>query len=164
MTDQPQIAEKFIDDFCASANIERKRLQRLMIDTSNGEPQIYVQVGRNPDDPLKVDFGGAGQGGEFVTVNIDAEGKAHASPDIVADISHAAQQLGQHFQPQSITEARCIVTLEHLMPHDLHNTLAYWRTFMQPGAKLLIVVPDMRRIAHDWLSGLIDDFTFMGMA
>lgn len=111
---------------------------------------------------LKVDFGGCGKGGEWRTINKD-DGEAHAAPDIVADITAAAHALDTAFEPQSVDEARCIHALEHLPPWDVLATLAYWRGFLKPGARLLIVVPDMRAIFETYLDGWIDAETAMGM-
>jgi hypothetical protein len=101
---------------------------------------------------LRVDFGGAGKGGQWLTINLDGEGKGHPVPDIVADITAAANQLGAYLQPGSIDEARCIATLEHIIPWNVIDTLKYWRSFMKPDAVLTISVPDLRGIIADYLA------------
>jgi len=112
---------------------------------------------------MKVDFGGTGRGGAWITVNVDGNGVAHPPPDITADITNKAHELGKHFRVGSIDEAQCIATLEHLPPDDLVGTLAYWRAFMKNGARLLVMVPDVRYIAWAWLQGLMPTHVAMGM-
>lgn len=105
---------------------------------------------------IKVDFGGAGKGGEWTTINLDGAGNGHPVPDIVADITAAAQQLGKYFEPGSIDEAQCIHTLEHLIPWNVDKTLVYWRSFMKPGAKFVVHVPDIACIFEDYRAGRFD--------
>lgn len=112
---------------------------------------------------IRVDFGGAGKDGAWLTVNLDGDGKAHNTPDIVADITAAARQLGQHFAPNSIDEAQCIATLEHLPPWDVVETLRYWRGFMKYGAALTITVPDMPAIFAGYAEGRYGAEVLAGM-
>lgn len=111
---------------------------------------------------FRVDFGGTGKGGDWLTVNID-NGAAHNAPDILCDITAQANQLPRHFAPGSISAAACIGTLEHLIPYDLLPTLELWRSLMQPNAPLLIVVPDTPRILADYMAGLFDMETLAGI-
>lgn len=110
---------------------------------------------------LRVDFGGCGRGGAWTTVNIDGNGAAHMPPDIVADITAEADQLRDWFDLRSIDEAQCIATFEHIIAHNQFETLVYWRTLLKSNAKLTIMVPDVRWLASDWLSGRIDTKMFM---
>lgn len=112
---------------------------------------------------MKVDFGGTNKGGEFITVNLDGAGVGHPAPDIVADITNEAEQLDVHFGAHSIDEARCIGTLEHLVPWDVAATLAHWRYLMKPNARLLITVPDLCAISHAYVAGQFDGVVFAGM-
>lgn len=111
---------------------------------------------------LKVDFGGTGKGGEWVTVNIDGDGIAHPAPDIVADVTSMLQLLS-HFAPACIDEARCIATFEHLPAHKLVSTLRTWRDLLKPGARLEIMVPDVQRIVVEWQAGVYPTKTAMNM-
>lgn len=81
---------------------------------------------------VKVDFGGTGHGGEWVTVNVDGQGVAHPAPDIVADIS-SGFEMHSHFSLNSIDEAQCIATFEHLPAHKLVPTLRLWHALSQAG-------------------------------
>ncbi len=101
---------------------------------------------------LKVDLGGIGQGGLWVTVNSDASG-LRSLPDICADITASTAQLGEYFDPQSVEEVRCVHTLEHLPHLEIVPSLKYWRTFLRPAGRLLIVVPDMGAIAAEYADG-----------
>ncbi len=111
---------------------------------------------------LKVDFGGTGKGGEWVTVNIDGQGVAHPAPDVMADVTDASQ-LAAHFGPSGIDEAQCIATLEHLPAHLLVHTLSWWRYFLRDGARLVIMVPDVQRIVVEWQAGVYSTRTAMNM-
>ena len=112
---------------------------------------------------VKVDLGGVGRGGEWLTVNWD-DGTVRLSPDIVADISAAGRQLELYFEPNSIDELRCVHTLEHLAYKDWPETLKYWLGFLKPGGKLLIVVPDMGQLIEDYWVGDIDFNVFASVA
>ena len=115
-------------------------------------------------DSLWVDFGGVDQPGGWFTINID--GVFDHAPNLVADFTASADQLSAYFAPQSISRAQCIHTLEHIPFPEVLPTLRYWRTFMQPGAPLLIVVPDMEYIVHtygDKFAPAMDFETLMGM-
>ena len=112
-------------------------------------------------DSLWVDFGGIDQPGGWFTINID--GVIDPAPNLVADFTASANQLGAYFAPQSISRAQCIHTLEHIPFPEVLPTLRYWRTFMQPGAPLLIVVPDMDRISRDFVAGVIPFEMFIAL-
>lgn len=112
---------------------------------------------------LRVDFGGTGKGGKWVTVNVDAQGIAHPAPDIVADVTAEADQLRDYFDPHSIDEAQCVATFEHIAAHDHLATLVYWRSLMKPDARLIIMVPDVQHIAVQWLGGVLSTKTAMDM-
>lgn len=112
---------------------------------------------------LRVDLGGIGQNGQWVTVNSDASGYRPQS-DIVADITASANELSQYFAPQSVDEMRCVHTLEHLPFDEIVPTLAYWKTMLKPGGRLLIVVPDMGQIAHQYSNGKITYEVFAALA
>ena len=112
---------------------------------------------------LRVDFGGTGRGGQWLTVNVDGHGIAHPAPDVVADITAQADQLRHHFAPASIDEAQCIATFEHLPPHDHVATLKMWRGLLKPGSRLTIMVPDVAQIAADWLDNQLPTRVAMGM-
>ena len=112
---------------------------------------------------LKVDLGGVGRGGEWITVNWDP-GTVRDAADVQADISARASQLEKHFTRQSIDEIQCIHTLEHLAYMDWPGTLRYWREFLKPGGKLLIAVPDMGQLIDDFKDGRIDFNVFASVA
>lgn len=97
---------------------------------------------------LKIDLGGTGKGGEWFTVNLDPA----TNPDQVADIRAAAQGL-DFLKPESVDEMRCIHTLEHIEYAEIVPTLAYWRTFLKPTGKLLIVVPNVAVLAGMAVNG-----------
>jgi len=111
---------------------------------------------------VKVDFGGTGKGGEWLTVNVDGKGIAHPAPDIVADVTDYVV-LGQHFKGGSIDEAQCIATFEHLPAHVLGYTLHMWRYYLKPGARLVIMVPDIQQIVVEWQGGAYSTKTAMDM-
>ena len=102
---------------------------------------------------LKLDLGGVGRGGEWMTVNLDTE--LRGAPDCVADISAEADQLHGLFGTQTVDAIRSIHTLEHLPPDEIMPTLSYWREMLKPGGTLLIVVPDMASLARDYVGGVI---------
>lgn len=112
---------------------------------------------------MKVDLGGIGRGGEWVTVNNDG-GAVRAAPDIVADITAHAAELEKHFAFGSLDEIRCIHTLEHLPAWDILPSLAYWRKFLRVGGSLHIVVPDLGAMARDYISGKIPFEVFASVA
>lgn len=112
---------------------------------------------------MRVDLGGIGRGGEWVTVNNDG-GTVRAAPDIVADITAHAAELERHFAFGSVDEIRCIHTLEHLPAWDVLPTLAYWRKFLKPGGKLHIVVPDLGQMARDYAMSRIPFDVFASVA
>lgn len=112
---------------------------------------------------MKVDLGGIGRGGEWVTVNNDG-GAVRATPDIVADITAHAAQLERHFAFGSLDEIRCIHTLEHLPAWDIVPSLAYWRKFLKPGGKLFVVVPDLGTMARHYIDGTIPFDVFASVA
>lgn len=103
---------------------------------------------------LRVDLGGVGQNGQWVTVNTDTSGLRLVA-DICADITASADQLGEYFDPQSVDEMRCCHTLEHIDCLEVLPTLKYWRSFLKPGGSLLIVVPDIGVIATEYVDGEI---------
>lgn len=103
---------------------------------------------------IKVDLGGIGSGGAWLTVNADSSGY-RATPDITADITARIHDLEQYFEARSVSAMRCIHTLEHLNRDDIAGTLFYWRCFLKPGGSLLIVVPDMGAIATQYADGII---------
>lgn len=111
---------------------------------------------------VKVDFGGTGRGGEWLTVNVDGQGIAHPAPDIVADVT-APEELVRYFSDQTIDEARCIATFEHLPAHLLDMTLRLWWHLLKPGARLVIMVPDIQRIVVEWQGGAYSTKTAMNM-
>lgn len=104
-------------------------------------------------EKIRVDFGGIGRHGDWLTVNLDTQ--LRMPPNVVANITAHAGQLDEHFPINHIDEARCIHTLEHLPAWDILPTLYYWRKFMKRNAKLLIVVPDLGKLARDYAMGLI---------
>lgn len=103
---------------------------------------------------LKLDLGGVGRNGDWTTVNTDVSGY-RPSPDVVADITASADELGQHFRPGKADAIRCIHTLEHISAWDIMPTLRFWRSFLKPGGYLLIVVPDIGQMAVDYADGEI---------
>lgn len=109
---------------------------------------------------MKVDFGGTGKGGEWLTINIDGGGVAHPAPDIVADVTDQFM-LGSF--ANTIDEARCIATFEHLPAHLLLHTLRLWYSLLKPGARLEIMVPDVQRIVVEWQAGVYSTRTAMNM-
>ena len=111
---------------------------------------------------VKVDLGGTGKGGEWVTVNLDP-GHAHPAPDHVASISASAGQLDSLFEAGTIDELRCLHTLEHLPPFELAANLEYWHRLLKPEGTLYIVVPDVAAIAQRWVAGEISDDAAVGM-
>lgn len=111
---------------------------------------------------VKVDFGGTGRGGEWLTVNVDGQGIAHPAPDIVADVTNSSHLLTL-LTPDSIDEAQCIATFEHLPAHLLVYTLQLWQHFLKPGARLVIMVPDIQRIVVEWQGGAYSTKTAMDM-
>jgi hypothetical protein len=112
---------------------------------------------------LRIDLGGVGRNGQWVTVNSDTSGY-RAAPDICADITASAAQLGEYFDPASIDEIRAIHTLEHLPAWDILPTLSYWRTFLKPGGRLLIVVPNLGLMAIHYADSIIPFDVFAAVA
>src|SRR5258706_16055322 len=115
-------------------------------------------------DRLLVDFGGVGRNrpDKYVTVNIGND--LRAAPDIIADVTARANQLPAHFEDYSINAARCIHVLEHIASDDIIPTLHLWRRLMAPSAELLIVVPDMGKMAIDYADGIIPFEVFAAVA
>ena len=111
---------------------------------------------------VKVDFGGTGKGGEWLTVNVDGQGIAHPAPDIVADVTDFHELL-KHFDYRSIDEARCIATFEHLPAHKLVHALMAWHALLKKGARLTIMVPDIQRIVVEWQGDAYSTKTAMDM-
>lgn len=111
---------------------------------------------------LKVDLGGCGKDGEWLTINADA-GYAHAAPDHVANILASAGHLDAILAPESVDEMQCLHTLEHLPPWELDATVNYWRKFLKPGGTLKIIVPDVEVIAHYFVQGRISGEAMIGM-
>lgn len=108
---------------------------------------------------MKVDLGGWGTHSEWITVNLD-DGDIRAAPHHVADITAQAGQLDAFFAPESVDEMRCIHTLEHLEAWHIVPTLAYWRKFLKPAGRLLIVVPDLGALAQQYAAGDLPMETF----
>lgn len=111
-------------------------------------------MGNKKSHSLKVDFGGVGRDGEWLTFNCDA-GAVRPRPDVVCDITASSAQLDIHLQRESVDVIRCVHTLEHLPARDIHATLMYWREFLKPCGALVLVVPDMGQLAHDYCAGHI---------
>jgi predicted SAM-dependent methyltransferase len=111
---------------------------------------------------LKVDLGGYARNGEWLTVNIDDE--LRAAPDHLADITARAAELDALFEPGSIDMIRCVHVLEHLDSGQMLPSLAYWRRFLKPSGKLLIVVPSMGALAIDYADGTIPMDVFAAVA
>jgi len=107
---------------------------------------------------LKIDLSGTGKGGEWFTVNLDPA----TNPDHVADIRAAAQGL-DFLKPQSVDEMRCIHTLEHIEFAEIIPSLDYWRTFLKPTGKLLIVVPNVGAMASMLANGELGFSTFIAV-
>lgn len=103
---------------------------------------------------MKVDLGGVGRGGTWLTINSDDSGLRPLA-DITADIRECARELEQYLDPQSVGEMRCCHTLEHLDCLEVLPTLKYWRSFLRPGGQLLIVVPDIGVLAAEYVDGEI---------
>lgn len=98
-------------------------------------------------DKLVVDLGGKGHySNGTITVNIDPK----LNSDIVCDITATAKKLENFFQPDSVHMFTCIHTLEHLDPREALNSMAYWRGMLEPGGRLLVIVPDVAQIMKDW--------------
>lgn len=110
----------------------------------------------------KVDLGGIGRGGEWLTVNSDTS--VRSAPDHVADITAQADQLSAIFAPESIDIIRCVHTLEHLPQWDILPTLKYWREFLKPDGQLWIVVPDLGTMIFEYMAGLIPFSVFISVA
>lgn len=98
---------------------------------------------------LKLDLGGVGSGGAWTTINLDSSGYRPA-PDVVASITASANELSEYFDFGTVDAIRCIHTLEHLPQWDIMPTLQYWHKLLKPGGELLIVVPDMGRMAEQY--------------
>lgn len=99
-----------------------------------------------------VDLGGVGHyKNGTITVNIDPESGA----DIICDITAKADELSKHFEPGSVHMFTCIHTLEHLDPWVALDSMKYWRTFLEPRGRLLIVIPDLEQVMKDMVSNKI---------
>lgn len=113
---------------------------------------------------LKVDLGGVGrnQADGWQTVNITNDLRPES--DHIADITAEANELAGLFADFSIDAIRTIHTLEHIASDEIKPTLHYWRRFLKPGGELLIVVPDLGKLAIDYADGLIPFDVFCAVA
>lgn len=111
---------------------------------------------------LKVDLGGYARNGEWVTINCDDE--LRAAPDYLADITARAGELDAILAPGSVDVFRCAHVLEHLDADQIVPSMAYWRKFLKPDGKLLIVVPSLGAMAIDYVDGLIPFDVFAAVA
>lgn len=117
-----------------------------------------------PGKPAKADLGGVGRNRPdgWVTVNVDTE--LRAAPDHIADITAEANELAGLFELYSLDAIRCIHVLEHIASNEIKPTLHYWRKFLKPGGELLIVVPDLGKLAIDYADGIIPFDVFCAVA
>lgn len=112
---------------------------------------------------LRVDLGGyARNSAEWITINIDNE--LRAAPDHLADITARAGELDAILAPGSVDVFRCAHVLEHLPSIDIMPSLRYWKKFLKPGGKLLIVVPSLGAMALDYVDGVIPFDVFAAVA
>lgn len=102
----------------------------------------------NGNSKLKrVDFGGVGKyKNGTITVNIDPK----ANPNIVCDIRESTRELDKHFKRESLDQIACFHTLEHLPSYEILPSLKYWRDFLKPTGRLLVVVPDTELLIEDY--------------
>lgn len=112
---------------------------------------------------VNLDLGGVGQGGAWITVNNDASGY-RPRPDYVLDITEAAFQLHTYWPFGTVEAIRCIHTLEHLPAYQILPTLTYWKRLLRDGAPLLLVVPDLGKLAKMYAVGTIPFDVFAAVA
>lgn len=82
----------------------------------------------------------------FKSVDIDKK----VNPDILADIRTL-----KPVSTESIDEVFCSHTLEHILPKDLFKTLRSIYRILKPTGKVTIVVPNIKAVSDDWISGMI---------
>jgi predicted SAM-dependent methyltransferase len=136
--------------------VAKRKAQAAARGSAATPDEVNERLGVAPamrDGLLRVDFGGIARGREWLTVNVDAE--VRAAPDIQADVTAKANQLGAYFADASIDIARSIHTIEHFESDQIIPTLHYIRKFLKPGAEMIIVVPSMGEIAADYVNGKI---------
>lgn len=82
-------------------------------------------------------------------------------PDQIPDIIVDANQLSSKFDDNS----QDMVVLHHVLEHfgcgEADEVLKQCYNVLKPGGSLLLFVPDLRLLAGRWLSGELDDFSFL---
>lgn len=82
-------------------------------------------------------------------------------PDQVPDVVCDANKLTEKFPENS----QDMVVLHHVIEHfgcgEADEVLKQCFKVLKPGGSLLVFVPDLRKLAGRWLSGELDDFSFM---
>lgn len=105
------------------------------------------------DKPLiKVDFGGEGRYKNGV-LTINADPKMNA--DYTADVRAKARELEQWLD-DPVDQISAFHILEHIPAVEIFPTLQYWKKFLKPTGRLLVVVPDLGVMLDDYFHELID--------
>lgn len=87
-------------------------------------------------------------------INIDIREQGYPV-DIISDIR--SLPMIEDNSCESLIAHHC---LEHLDMSTVQDASKEWHRILAPGGKLAIFIPNAREIAHRWLSGQIDNFTY----
>ena len=86
---------------------------------------------------------------EYKSVDID--------PDTNPDYLIRAEDIGDHFEKDSIEEIRAFHVLEHIPPRELFHTLRGWWKVLKPGGLIHVEVPDCKHAIELWVQEEIND-------
>ena len=92
---------------------------------------------------LKLHLGCGGQNWEGF-VDIDAYPSFDTKPDMICDITALP------YEENTVDEIWLIHVFEHLYLWDADDAVAHWHKMLKPGGKLVIEVPCMDKILHNY--------------
>lgn len=83
-----------------------------------------------------------------VGVDDGSESRDFRDQIVKARVDHVSRDLSKQFEPESFDVVFSSHTLEHIR-YPILDTLRYWATFVKPGGRLILYLPDEDRYVFD---------------
>ncbi len=83
-----------------------------------------------------------------IGVDDESESKVFRESYVKARVDPASRELSSHFEPESFDVVFSSHTLEHIR-NPILDTLRYWASFVKPGGRLVLYLPDEDRYRYD---------------